>query len=845
MINARMIRCIWVLVLLLTAGTASSQVLNRPTQQPSSIDYQQPRQYRIGEVKVSGYKFLDPIALTSLTGLKEGDMITVPGEDISRAIQKLWDQGILGDVDVTAHTEGDVIYLTFNLTERPRLSNFRFSGINKSQGEALRDKVPLQKGRIVTDAVLNSTRNVVREYYVDKSFLNVKVNITQRPDSILPNSVVLNIHVDKGDKVKVGDISFVGNEAFKDKKLQRQLKNTKEKRFYKIFTSSKFNRTKFEEDKEALITFYNSQGYRDATIVSDSVYRISDDRLGIQITVDEGQQYFYRNITWAGNYLYDDNYLARVLGISKGDVYDQVELEKRLTYNPTGVDVSALYQNDGYLFSSITPVEVRVDGDSIDVEMRVVEGPQATINKIIVSGNDKTSDHVILREIRTLPGQKYSRDDLIRTRNELAALGYFDPETIGLNPIPNPADGTVDIAYSVTERPNDQISLSGGWGGPIGAVGTVGLSLNNFSTRKMLDLSEWKPIPSGDGQRLSLNVQANGKYYQSYSFSFTEPWLGGRKPNSLSVSLFKTIYRSGGYSDYYRRLYGVQDESTNNSRLNVNGAAVSLGRRLNWPDNYFYMNHSLSYNQYNLNDYFLAPGFSNGTSNSISVVNTLGRSSIDNPTFPRRGSQFTLSLNMTPPYSLFSEREDDDYTFIEFNKWMFDASYFINVAGNLVFNTRAHFGFIGNYGDGAIGPFERFRMGGSGLGGGNIFVGTEYIGLRGYDDETVVNNLNDDALLSSGGIAYNKFVFEARQLISPNPAATIYGLAFVEAGNNFGSYKNYSPFKLYRSTGVGVRIFMAAFGLLGFDYAWRLDDLPGRADDKRGMFHFIIGQQIR
>lgn len=833
-----MTRCIWVLVFLLMAGTASSQVLDRPAQS-SPIDYQQPRQYRIGGINVSGYKFLDPIALTSLTGLKEGDMVTVPGEDISRAIQNLWDQGILGDVDVTARTEGDVIYLTFNLTERPRLSNFRFSGINKTQSDALKDKVPLQKGRIVTDAVLNSTRNAVREYYIDKSYLNAKVNITQRPDSILPNSVVLNIHVDKGDKVKVGDIEIVGNEAFSDKKLERKLKSTKEKRFYKIFTSSKFNRTKFEEDKEALISFYNSQGYRDAIIVSDSVYRISDDRLGVQITVNEGRRYYYRNITWTGNYLYEDNYLARVLGIGKGDVYDQQELEKRLTYNPAGVDVSALYQNDGYLFSSIEPVEVRVEGDSIDLEMRVTEGPQATIDKIIITGNDKTSDHVILREIRTLPGQKYSRDDLIRTRNELAALGYFDPETIGLNPIPNPAEGTVDIAYSVVERPNDQISLSGGWGGPIGAVGTVGLTLNNFSTRKMLDFSEWRPIPTGDGQRLSLNIQANGKYYQSYSLSFTEPWLGGRKANSLTVSLFKTVYRRPQGGDDF-------------SKLDVNGGAISLGRRLNWPDNYFYMNHSISYNRYTLDDYVLfqnvgdGENFSNGISNSISVVNTVGRSSIDNPTFPRRGSSLTLSLNLTPPYSLLSDRKDD-FEYIEFNKWMFDASYFINVAGNLVFNTRAHFGFLGTYSSEAeIGPFERFKLGGAGLGGGNVFVGTEYIGLRGYDDESVVNT-NETTLLNAGGIAYNKFVFEARQLISPNPAATIYGLAFIEAGNNFGSYKNYNPFKLYRSVGVGARIFMSAFGLLGFDYAWRLDTLPGAAgmDAKRGMFHFIIGQQIR
>ncbi|MHA6250156.1 outer membrane protein assembly factor BamA [Pontibacter sp. CAU 1760] len=829
-----MTRCIWVLVLLLfSAGAASSQVLNNPSQ-TSPIDYAQPKQYRIGGINVSGAKFLEPIALISVIGLKEGDEITVPGEDISRAIQKLWQQGILGDVEVLARTEGDKIFLTFDLKERPRLADFRFSGINKTQSDALREKVPLQRGRIVTDAVLNSTRNVIRNYYLDKSYLNAKINITQRPDSTLPNSVVLNVHVDKGNKVKIEEIEFVGNEAFADNKLKKQLKKTKEKKFYKIFTSSKFSETEYEADKQHLLDFYSNEGYRDATIVSDTVYRISDDRLGIRITVDEGQRYYFRNITWEGNYLYEDEYLSRVLGIGKGDVYNQQELDKRLNYNPTGgIDVSALYQNDGYLFSRIEPVEVRVENDSIDLVMRVTEGPQATINKITITGNDKTSDHVILREIRTLPGQKYSRDDLIRTRNELAALGYFDPETIGLNPIPNEADGTVDINYSVVERPNDQISLSGGWGGVLGPVGTVGLTLNNFSTRKMLDLSKWRPVPTGDGQRLSLNIQANGRLYQSYSLSFTEPWLGGRKANSLTVSLFKTV----------RRFSLVED--ANASSLNVDGASMSLGRRLNWPDNFFFMNHSLSYNRYNLNEYRLAEGFSDGVSNSISLTNTLGRSSIDNPTFPRRGSSFTFSVNLTPPYSLLSERRDK-FEYIEFNKWMFDASYFLNLAGNLVLNTRAHFGFLGTYSDDAVGPFERFKLGGTGLGGGNFFVGTEFIGLRGYDEGDVVNN-NNSFLTSAGGVAYNKFVLEARQLISPNPAATIYGLAFLEAGNNFGSYDQYNPFKLYRSAGVGARIFMAAFGLLGFDYAWRLDTLPGPAglDAKRGMFHFVIGQQIR
>lgn len=827
-----MTRCIWVLFFLLLAGTASSQVLNNTTQK-SPVDYTQPREYRIGGITVSGASFLDPNALISVTGLKVGDEITVPGEDISQAIQKLWAQGIIGDVDVTiSRIEGDQIFLDFYLKERPRLSRFTFSGINKSQQEALSDKISLQRGRTVNDATLNSTRTVIKNYFAEKSYLNAKVNMTQRPDSLLPNSVVLDIKIDKGPKVKIGEIEIVGNEAFTDKKLEKQMKKTKEKSLINTFSSSKFQRSEYENDKQLLLDFYNSEGYRDAIIVSDSVYRISDDRLGIRITVDEGRRYFYRNITWKGNYLYDDEYLSKVLGIEKGDIYNRQELDKRLTYNPSGIDVSALYQNDGYLFQSIDPVEVRVEGDSIDLEMRVYEGPQATIKNVVVTGNTKTSEHVIRRELRTLPGEKYSRDDLIRTRNELAALGYFDPETIGLQPIPNQADGTVDIHYSVVERPNDQISLSGGWGGPIGAVGTVGLTLNNFSTRKFWNIKEWTPVPSGDGQRLSLNVQANGKYYQSYSMSFTEPWLGGRKPNSLTVSLFKTVYRRPDFMEQ-------------ESKLDVNGASVTLGRRLNWPDNYFNISHSVSYNRYDLDNYGqLFQDFTDGTSNSISFINTLSRYSIDNPTFPTRGSQLSLSVNLTPPYSLFKDNLGK-YEFIEFNKWMFDASYFINLAGKLVLNTRAHFGFLGKYSsDATIGPFERFKLGGAGLGGGNIFVGTEYIGLRGYEDESVVDT-NDPVLLQAGGIAYNKFVMELRQLISPSPAATIYGLAFVEAGNNFGSYENYNPFKLYRSVGVGARIFMPAFGLLGFDYGWRLDDVPGQPNAKKGIFHFIIGQQLR
>ncbi|MFT2009186.1 outer membrane protein assembly factor BamA [Pontibacter sp. 13R65] len=830
-----MTKYIWVLVFLLLSGTASSQIQNIPLQS-NPVDYSQPKQYTLRGITVSGANFLDPNALISVAGLKIGDQITVPGDEISKAIQKLWDQGILGDIEVyVTRIEGENIYLNFSLKERPRLSRFNFTGINKTQRDALEGKIALTRGKVVTDEVLNRTRNTIRNYYLEKSFLNVKINITQKPDSVLPNSVVLNINVDKGNKVKIADINFVGNEAFPEKKLQRQLKKTKEKRWYKLLTSSKFVRSEYENDKQLLIDFYNNEGYRDAVIVSDSVYRIGDDRLGVTITIDEGSRYFYRNITWTGNYIYDDAYLSRVLGISKGDVYNKQELEKRLSFNPTGgVDVSALYQNDGYLFSNIEPVEVKVEGDSIDLEMRVTEGPQATINKVTITGNDKTSEHVILREVLTLPGQKYSRADLIDTRNRLSNLGYFDPETIGLVPEPNPADGTVDIHYSVTERANDQISLSGGWGGAIGAVATVGLTLNNFSSRKMLNLSNWRPIPAGDGQRLALNVQANGKYYQSYSLSFTEPWLGGRKPNAFTVSAYKTVIRQ-------------PTAEGGDSRLNVDGATIGLGRRLSWPDQWFQMSHALSYSRYRLDNYRAFEGvlgFNTGDSHSFTINNTLARTNLDNPLFPRRGSSLSLSVNATPPYSLVTDK-GKNFKLLEYHKWMFDASYFINLAGNLVLSTRAHFGFLGSYSkDTPLGPFERFKVGGSGMAGGNFFIATEFIGLRGYDDQRVVNT-SDPSLLNAGGVAYNKFVIEPRYLISPNPAATIYGLAFLEAGNNFGSFDTYNPFKLYRSAGVGARIFMAQFGLLGFDYGWRLDTIPGMPDMKRGQFHFIIGQQIR
>ncbi|WP_246853776.1 BamA/OMP85 family outer membrane protein [Rufibacter aurantiacus] len=842
--------------------TANAQIrLGVGSSNAATIDYANPRKYKIGGITVSGAKFLDPTTLISLTGLRIGDEIDVPGDAISRAIQKLWDQGILGGVDVRAtKIEGDNIFLDFFLTERPRLSRFDFSGATKSQAEDLQKSISLNKGRVVTDALLNSTRTTVQKFFQDKGYLNAQVVIRQTPDSVIANSVALEIRVDKGEKVRIGELDierinaatgqsrkegfggFISgiwsdeDEMFSESQLKRKLKKTKEKKFYKIFTGAKFNKTEFEADKKLLLDFYNSEGFRDAAIVSDSIYKISDDRIGIKIVVDEGRRYYYRNISWSGNYLYDDAMLARVLGLNKGDVYNREELDKRLNYNPNGNDITSLYMDDGYLFFQIEPVEVAVDGDSIDIEMRLSEGSQATINSISVTGNTKTSDHVILRELRTLPGQNFSRSALIRSQRELSNLGYFDPEKIGMEPVPNPENGTVDIRYTVEERPNDQITLSGGWGGGLGAVGTVGLVLNNFSLRKATDWKQWRPVPSGDGQRLALNIQANGKRYQSYSLSFTEPWLGGRRPNSLTVSLSKSIQR-----------YTQQDEfgQAENAFIDISGASVNLGRRLRWPDDYFTLSNSISYFRYNMsNGSTIFRGYAEADqirdANNISFITSFARSSIDNPTYTRSGSSIGLNVTFTPPYSLF-RNSVNNFQWIEFHKWMFDASWFHSLSGDgkLVLNTRAHFGFIGTYSSkGVIGPFERFKLGGSGLGGGSFIVATDYIGLRGYEDESITPN-------AAGGIAFNKYVAELRYPVSLNPAATVFVLGFAEAGNNFGTYREYDPFKLYRSVGVGARVFMAAFGLLGFDYGWGLDTVPGRPGANGGQFHFIIGQQIR
>jgi outer membrane protein insertion porin family len=810
------------------------------TTSTKDFDYANPKEYTIGGISVEGASYLDPNALISLTGLRIGDKILVPGEAIGLAIRKLWKQGLLGDVSIEVDKfEGESVFLKLVLTERPRLSRFDFTGISKGQKSTLKDKVTLVRGRIVNDVIIKNTEVAIKQHYIQKGFRNVKVNIVQKKDTTLANSVRLEIDVDKGKKVRIQEIEIEGNTAIADKKLKRKLKKTKEYVSWNIFRSSKFIPNEFKKDKKSLVTYYNKEGYRDAYIISDTVETV-EDGVKIKMTVNEGNKYHYRNITWSGNYIHSDTLLGSVLGVRKGDVYNPEDLQKRMSYNPTGLDITSLYMDDGYLFFNIQPVEIRVDNDSIDVEMRIYEGDQATISKVIVTGNTRTRDHVILREVYTLPGQKFSRSALLRTQQQLSQLGYFDAESIGINPMPNVADGTVDIHYSVVEKPNDQIELSGGWGGgAIGFIGTLGLTFNNFSSSRLLDFSSWSPLPQGDGQQVSLRFQASGRQFQTYSFSFTEPWLGGKKPNSFSISL---------QHSQQSQIDPRSREITGN--FQVSGITLSLGRRLRVPDNYFTLSNSLAYLRYSLNNY-RGIGFRNitdGIFNNIVFNTTLSRSSIDSPIYPRNGASMSLSLGLTPPFSSFrninyeTAPDVEVFKFVEYHKWMFDNSWYTPIVGDLVFSARAHMGFIGSYNSSTPkSPFERFILGGSGLGFGNLLLGSDIIGLRGYDDNSVVPSDSK----REGGVAYNKFVMELRYPVTLNQAASIFVLAFAEGGNNWGSFDTFQPFNLKRSAGVGARIFMPAFGLLGIDWAYGFDQIPGNPGANGAQFHFTIGQMIR
>ncbi|MFN3760109.1 MAG: outer membrane protein assembly factor [Algoriphagus aquaeductus] len=860
------------------------------------LNYSKPEKFRIAEIKAVGLSTLDEVAIISLSGLKVDDRIEVPGDDIANALKKLWGQGIIGDVKIlVTKIEGEDIYLLLDLTERPRFSRVEFSGINKTQEGELRDKVNI-RGRVVRDDVLNTAKRNIEKYYLDKGFLNTEVKIIQERDTTLPNSVKLRFDVNTNSKVKINEIKIYGNEEISDRAIKGKLKKTKEyprvaifndihtrlveadaksisrsifhtdsaskedatsyinKNFkLNFFNGSKYIPKEYRSDKDKAIAFYNSKGFRDAKILNDSVYKYSDDKINIDIALEEGRKYYYRNISFTGNYIHSDEVLMAKLGIEKGDVYDKEKLDKRLNYDPQkGDDVSSLYQDNGYLFFNIDPVEINVSGDSIDLEMRIFEGPQVTVNSVSIKGNERTSDHVVMREIRILPGQKFNRSLLVRTIRELSTLGYFDPEKINPDLRPNFEQATVDITFELEERPNDQIELSGGWGGFYGFVGTVGLVFNNFSAKNIGDFSKWDPLPVGDGQKLSLRVQANGRTFQNYSLSLTEPWFGGKKPNALSFSFNHSVQRQ---VDFFNRLPNASDLGF----FKITGVTVGLAKRVTWPDDYFSISNSIQFQNYEFNQFGTSFGLSYPTGNSKSVTlnTTIARNNVDNNIYPRLGSNIILSTEFTPPYNSLNKNlngessDQEKFNWLEYHKWMFDASFFTPVFGSnkWVASARAHMGFLGSYGNkvGLI-PLERFVMGGDGMTFNNFALGQEIIGLRGYENQTLTPGRSTRGTANPdpyGGVVYNKYVMELRFLVSPNPSATIFLLTFAEAGNNWGSYKDFNPYDLKKSAGVGARIFMPAFGLLGIDWGYGFDPIPGSLQRSGAQFHFTIGQQFR
>ncbi|MBW7845157.1 MAG: outer membrane protein assembly factor BamA [Bacteroidia bacterium] len=816
------------------------------------LDYSFPKTYELSGVMISGTEFYDKTVLQSLSGLMVGQKIKIPGEEIGNAITALWKQKLFDDVKIKIlDITGDKLSIEIVVREKPRLSTFAIKGIRKGRATTLRDELTLKAGNIITENLFVTTEAQIKKFYNEKGYTDAKVTFETIEDDPKKNTSKLRIKIDEGSKIKIENIVFHGNNSVPSGKLKRTFKKTKESR--RFLAKSKFIESDFEDDKQKLIAKYLSLGYRDIEIIKDSVYKSKSNRVSIDITVNEGQKYFFRNLSFVGNTKYTSAQLLDILKINRGDVYNQSLLDSRLNMSQTELDISTLYMDDGYLFFRIEPVEVLVENDSIDLEIRMYEGPQAKINKVSVKGNTKTSDHVVLRELRTKPGQLFSRSDITRSMRELATVGYFNPEALNINTVPHPESGTVDIEYIVEERPNDQIELSAGWG-VNSVVGTLGLTLNNFSTRKMFNPRAWTPVPSGDGQRLSLRAQSNGTFYQAYSASFTEPWFGGKKPNALSVSVYHSVQTNGYAKNEPLR-----------SVLYTTGGSVGIGKRLRWPDDYFVIQYSLNLQRYN--NVYNSLGQSNipsvpqGISNSFSLKIALSRNSTNQAIYPSKGSSITFSVQATPPYSMFNGvdyttiAETERYRWLEFHKWKFDASFFTPVIGKLVIMSRANFGYIGNYNP-LVGmtPFERFWVGGSGLMGFNL-DGRELIALRGYQDYTltpivhqrVVTNLGViDNPVREGGTIYNRYTFELRYPISTNPQATIFPLLFAEAGGAWLQFKDFNPFQLYRSVGAGVRIFLPMFGMIGLDYGYGFD-VPANSTDgqfNKGNFHFLLGQQF-
>ena len=806
------------------------------------MDYSNPKDYVIADVTVSGIEFIQKEVLVSLSGLKAGNTISIPGDDVTEVLKKFWKQGLFSDAKITAtQIRNDSVWLDIYLTEQSRMSRLTLNGISKSEQQDIREKINLRNGQQVTADIMDNTTRIIKEHFIEKGFLNADVSINLKDDTIRVNMVQMEVDIDKRDRVKIDEIYFTGANAFKESLLRRKMKDTKKVNI-NIFKASKLVSESFKEDKKKLVEFYNENGYRDAKVLSDSVALspIKESRLDLFMNIEEGNKYYFGDIKWIGNTKYPAELLDAVLGIEKGDVFDQTVLDERLLIDEDAVN--GVYLDNGYLFFQLTPVEVSVEDDTIDFEMRIYEGEIATINKVIIKGNTRTNEHVVRRELRTLPGDKFSKQELIRTVRELANLGHFDPEQIEPNPIPNQSDGSVDIEYKLVERATDQLEVSGGYGAGM-LVGTVGIRFSNFAAKRIFDPKAWRPVPSGDGQTFSIRAQSNGKIYQSYNFSFVEPWFGGKKPNSFSISGYYSKMNRNPYAMWYtRNAKDIKDEY-----YSVAGASIGLGRRLNWPDDFFTLYNSLSFQRYKVKDYPHLFIVDNGYFNNFSFTTTLGRNSQDQIIYPRRGSNLNLSLQITPPYSLVNGKDytniadEDKYKWVEYHRWMFKADWYHSLIGDLVLMTRLHWGYLAHYND-DIGPspFEGFDLGGDGLSGYNLY-GRETIAQRGYPNRSLTPIVNGNR----SGNVYTKYSMELRYPVSLNPSATIFVLGFLEAGNAWYSIEEFNPFNAKRAAGVGVRAFLPMFGLLGIDWGWGFDDYPNSNGEISGsQFHFTIGQQF-
>ncbi len=844
----------------------------------SQLDFSNPQTYTIGGIHVVGAEARDDNAIKSITGLRTGNTIVLPGKQLTTGIKKLWNLGLFSDVSLVLDSiRADQIYLTIQIKEQPILTKIVFKDMNKTKTDKLIEELggkPRIGGIVTSNDKVQSSKKI-KKHFIEKGYLDAEVDIEERVDTSKANSVILVFRVDKKERVKINNIHFTGNSALSEKKLRKLLKKTKQKNAF--LKKSKYVAEEYKEDKKKILQHYAKIGYSDAKILGDSIWRDEDGLVNIQIDINEGLQYKYGTITWKGNTIYTDEQLAAVLGIHKGDIVNPEELSKRLEFSLDGRDVSSLYMDNGYLFFNIDPQQVAIRHDTLDIEMRIYEGPQATIDRVIIKGNDRTHENVVRRVLRTKPGEKFSRSQIVRSQREITNLGYFDPENLDMQTPVNYERGTVDIIYTVTERPSDQLELSAGYGGFQGLIGTLGVTFNNFSIQNIRNKAAWSPLPTGDGQRLSLRYQSNSRFFSSFNFSFTEPWLGGKKPNSFTVGAATSSFDNSSFG---------------RGKLNIRRFFVGLGTALKFPDDFFVSSTTLNIENIELNNFFSQFLVNNGNYKNFNINQTISRSSIGNPMFPMSGSRVSLSLQFTPPYSLFrgndfwklSEREIEAlhsnellklgireregyfnqenlegktqaqinieqaetgrrFEWLEYHKWRFDAEWYFNPIGKVVFMTQAKMGYLGSYSQG-IGtvPFERFQLGGDGLSNQNVGIqGTDIVALRGYE----IEDIDPRGRTSGGGAIFNKFTMELRYPLSTNPSSTIYTALFFQAGNQWDQFRDYNPFQLKRTVGIGVRVFLPMFGLLGFDYGFGLDKVvegntnPGFG--QLGKFSIILG----